>query len=165
MKKQLITTLVIILFLSCAVTSEPHRTLSGRIKYKGNHKGPVHIRLYKLDGPAQEKARPLSKMDIYGAKKPFKEINLSEPSAYEFFQLPPGHYSVIAYMDLEKDGELDFKPIEPLGWYASQQGARFSPVDLTKKKQKNVDYLLRSPTPFPEKDIQREHGALKITNP
>jgi len=161
MKKQLITILVIILFLSCAVTSESHRTLSGRIKYKGNQKGPVHIRLYKLDGPAQGEARPLSKMDIYGAKKPLKEITLSEPSAYEFSQLPPGHYSVIAYMDLDKDSEIDFKPVEPLGWYASQPGARFSPVDLSKENQTNVDCLLRTPTPFPEKDIQREHGALR----
>jgi uncharacterized protein (DUF2141 family) len=161
MKKQLITILVIILFFSCTVTSESYRTLSGNIKYKGSQQGPVQIKLYKLDVSAQGEARPLSKGDIYGAKKPFKEITLSELAAYEFSQLPPGHYSVLAYMDLDRDGKLDFKPIEPLGWYASQLGARFSSVDLTRENKENIDFLLRAPTPFPEKDIQIKHGALR----
>jgi len=164
MKKQTITILVIVLFLSCAVTSEQKRTLSGSIQYKGNQKGPVRIRLYKLDDSPQGEPRSLSKMDIYEAKKPFREITLSESSAYECSQLPPAHYSVIAYMDLDKDGELDFEPVEPLGWYASQPGARFSPVDLTQENQTNADCLLRSPTSFPEKDILREHGALRWIN-
>ncbi|MGM0466636.1 MAG: DUF2141 domain-containing protein [Acidobacteriota bacterium] len=153
---------VIILFLFCAITAAPeqHRTLSGKIQYQGDLKGPVQIRLYKLDVTSQGRVVSLSKSDIYGAKKPFKEIALSEPSTYEFSRLPSGHYSVLAFMDLDKDQKLDFKPLEPLGWYASQPGAKFSSVDLTKESKSNADCLLRAPTPFPEKNIQTEQGAL-----
>jgi uncharacterized protein (DUF2141 family) len=153
---------VIILFLFCTITAAPdqHQTLSGSIQYEGDQKTPVQIRLYKLDVNSQGRVASLSKSDIYGAKKPFKEITLNEPSAYEFSPLPSGHYSVLAFMDLDKDQKLDFKPVEPLGWYAAQPGAWFSSVDLTKESKSNADLLLRAPTPFPEEDIQTEHGAL-----
>ncbi|MFW6140149.1 MAG: hypothetical protein ACOC5S_02200 [Acidobacteriota bacterium] len=152
---------IIIFFLSCTAFSEQYRTLSGKIKYKGNQKGPIQVRLYKLDVTSQGRVVPLSKRDLYEAKNPFKEITLEQPSAYEFSQLPPGHYTVLAYMDLDKDLHLDFKPVEPMGWYASQPGARFSPVDLTQQNKSDADCLLRAPTPFPEKDAKIEHGDLR----
>ncbi len=164
MKGRLFIIPVIILFLSCTVSPDQYRTLSGNIQYKGNQKGPVQIRLYKWNVSSQGKVHSLSKRDIYGAKKPFKEITLNQPSAYEFSQLPSGLYSVLAYMDLDKDLQLDFKPIEPMGWSTSHPGAGYSPVDLSKEDKANVDCLLRSPTPFPEKDIQTEHGALRWIN-
>ncbi len=164
MKKRLSIISVIILFLSCPVNPDQYKTLSGNIQYRENQKGPVQIRLYKLNVSSQGKIQSLSKRDIYGAKKPFKEITLNQPSAYKFSHLPSGLYSVLTYMDLDKDCQLDFKPIEPMGWYASTPGARQSPVDLTKEDKSNVDCLLRSPTPFPEKDIQTKHGALRWMN-
>jgi len=153
---------LIILFLFCAITAAPdqYQTLSGSIQYEGDQKSPVQIRLYKLDVTSQGRVASLSKSDIYGAKKPFKEITLDQPSVYEFPRLPSGHYTVVAFMDLDKDQKLDFKPVEPFGWYADHPGARFSSVDLTKESKSNVDCLLRAPTPFPEKEIQIEHGAL-----
>jgi hypothetical protein len=161
MKKQFFILSIIIFFLSCTAASGQDRILSGSIQYKGNQKSPVQIRLYKLNITSQGRINPLGKGDVYGAVKPFREITLSEPSTYEFSKLPSGYYSVLAYMDMDKDGELDFKLVEPFGWYASQPGARFSPVDLTKENKSHVDCLLRSPTSFPEKDIQRKHAALR----
>jgi len=153
---------LIILFLFCAITAAPDqaRTISGTVIYRGDQKGPVQIRLYKLDVTSQGRVASLSKSDIYGAKKPFKEITLDQPSVYEFSSLPSGHYSVLAFMDLDKDKKLDFKPVEPLGWYAVHPGARFSSLDLTQENKFDADCLLRAPTPFPEKEIQTEHGAL-----
>ncbi|MFW6129263.1 MAG: hypothetical protein ACOC6P_03335 [Candidatus Aminicenantaceae bacterium] len=161
MKGRLFIISLMILFLSCTLNSDQLRTLSGNIQYKGNQTGPVQIRLYKLNVSSQGKVVSLSKRDIYGAKNPFREITLKHPSVYEFSQLPSGYYSIIAYMDLDKDLQLDFKPVEPMGWYASQPGARYSPVNLTKENKSNINCLLRCPTPFPEEDIQTEHGALK----
>jgi uncharacterized protein (DUF2141 family) len=161
MKRELFIILMVILLLSCTTAQDQYRILSGNILYKGTQKGPVQIRLYKLNVSSQGRVYSLSKRDVYGAKKPFKEIALSEPAAYEFSQLPSGYYSVLAFMDLDKDLQLDFKPVEPMGWYASHPGARFSFLDLTQENRSNVDLLLRSPTPFPEKDIHIEHGALR----
>jgi len=161
-KKAILIGIISILFsfLSCTASPDQVRTISGTIIYRGDQKGPVQIRLYKLEVTSQGRVLSLSKGDIYGAQKPFKEITLKEPSTYEFSRLPSGHYSVLAFMDLDKDQKLDFKPFEPLGWYASQPGARFSSVELTQENKSNADFLLRAPTPFPEEDIQIEHGAL-----
>jgi len=152
---------ILVSFISCTAAPDQVKTISGTIIYRGDQKGPVQIRLYKLETTSQERVLSLSKRDIYGAQKPFKEITLKEPSTYEFTRLPSGHYSVLAFMDLDKDQKLDFKPVEPLGWYASHPGARFSSVNLTQENKSNADFLLRAPTPFPEEDIQTEHGALK----
>lgn len=164
MRGRIFIIFILIFFLSCTVTPDSYKTLSGNIQYKGDQKGPVQIQLYKLEVSPQGKAHRLTKRDIYGGKKPLKELTLNQPSVYKFSQLPSGHYSVLAYMDLDKDHQLDFRPVEPWGWYASHPGARYSPVDLTQEDKSNVDCLLRAPTPFPEKNIQKEHGALRWIN-
>lgn len=161
MKAHLCIIFLIILGLTCSVTSNQVKSLSGTILYEGTYQGPVKVLLYRLHESSEGKVRRLSKRDIYGAEDPYKILILERPGSYNFSHLPPKHYSVLAFMDVDKDDRLDFSPSEPFGWYASQSGGTYSLVDLTESDQKNVDCLLRTPAHFPREDKRIEHGALR----
>ncbi|MBL7084063.1 MAG: hypothetical protein ISS41_10625 [Candidatus Aminicenantes bacterium] len=150
-----------ILGLTCSITSDQQRSLSGTILYEGTNQGPVNVQLFLLDESSEGRVRSLSKRDIYGARNPYKVLILDNPGSYCFSHLPPRNYSVLAFMDLDKDGRLDFQPSEPFGWYPAQPGGRYARIDLRESDQTNIDFFLRTPTSFPREDRQIEHGALR----
>ena len=161
MKARFCIIFIIILGLTYSVTPNQERSLSGTVFFEGTYQEPVKVYLYQLPRSSEGKARSLSKRDIYGAKDPYKILTLEKPGSYSFSYLPPKHYSVLAFMDVDKDDRLDFNLPEPLGWYASQPGGDRSLIDLTESDQQNVDFHLRTPTPFPREDKQIKHGALR----
>ena len=161
MKARFLIIFMAILGLTLPVTPSQERSLSGTIFYEGADQGPVKVHLYKLPETSKGKVPSLSKPDIYGAKNLYKTLTLEKPGPYSFSSLPPEHYSVLSFMDLDRDERLGFTPPEPLGWYASQPGGKCSVIDLTEKDQRNVDCLLRTPSPFPREDKQIENGALR----
>ncbi len=161
MKARFCIIFITILGLTYSVTPNQERSLSGTVFFEGTYQGPVKVHLYKLPESSEGKVQSLSKRDIYGAKDPYKILTLEKPGSYSFSYLPPKHYSVLAFMDVDKDDRLDFNPPEPFGWYTSQPGGQYSLIDLTESDQQNVDFLLRTPTPFPRKDKQIKHGALR----
>jgi uncharacterized protein (DUF2141 family) len=161
MKTRFTIIFLTILGLTCSVASDQARSLYGTILYEGPDQGPIKILLYQLHESSEGKVQRLSKQDIYGAEDPYETLTLDKPGSYHFSNLPAKHYSVVAFMDVDKDSCLDFNPPEPFGWYASQPGGRYSVIDLTESDQRNVNCLLRTPTPFPGEDKRIEHGALR----
>jgi uncharacterized protein (DUF2141 family) len=152
---------ITLLGLTFLLTPNQGRSLSGNILYEGALQGPVKVQLFKLPESSKGRVRRLSKRDIYGARDSYKNLTLEKPGSYSFSSLPPEHYSLLAFMDVDKDERLDFNPSEPFGWYASQPGGTQSLIDLTETDQRNMNCLLRTPTPFPDKDKKIEHGALR----
>ena len=145
---------------SCGGVAQDTRTLSGAVSCEGDGSGPVIVSLYKLPVTSEGRARRLSKEDILGDAEPHKSLDLAAPGDYAFDRLPPGHYSVLAFMDRDGNGRLGFDPPEPLGWFAASPGGTWDPIDLTGTDATGRDLELRVPTPFPRGDKAVEHGAL-----
>jgi len=136
------------------------RSLSGRVSYDGDGAGNIIVNLYELDVVSQGRARRLTKEDILGDAKPLRVLELAAPGDYAFDRLPPGHYSVLAFMDRDGNDKLGFDPPEPLGWFAASPGGTWDPIDLTRSDVSGRDLRLRVPTAFPRADRIVEHGAL-----
>jgi uncharacterized protein (DUF2141 family) len=156
-----LTTAVLGLVLTCCGgAAQDTRTLSGSVSFEGDRSGPVVVDLYKLTVPSQGRVRRLTKEDILGGAEPFRALKLEAPGSYAFSGLPPGPYSVLAFMDRDGNGRLGFDPPEPFGWYTASPGGPWDPVDLTLADASGRDFELRAPTPFPRTGKAVEHGAL-----
>lgn len=155
-----IATVLGLILSCCGGAAQDTRSFSGAISYEGKGSGPVIVSLYKLPVTSRGRAIRLSKEDILGDAKPYRSLGLEKPGSYSFDRLPPGHYSVLAFMDRDGNGRLGFDPPEPLGWFAASSGGTWDPVDLTMADASGRDMKLRLPTPFPRTDTVIEHGAL-----
>ena len=149
-----------LMVLSVAGNIQEMRSLSGHILYKGNLSGNIQVNLYKLSVSPQGRVHRLSKGDVYSDAEPFQILKLEQPGTYTFDNLAPGHYSVLAFMDLDKNKKLGFDPPEPFGWFASAPGGLWDPIDLTLFDASGRDFCLRVPAIFPQQDKAIEHGAL-----
>ncbi len=136
------------------------RSLSGLVTYDGDRSGRVIVCLYELRVDARGRAVRLAKEDILGGAKPRQVLELAAPGSYAFDRLPPGHFSVLAFMDRDGNGKLGFDPPEPLGWFAASPGGSWDPIDLSRADASGRDLRLRAPTAFPRADKTVEHGAL-----
>ncbi len=139
----------------------PPATLEGEIRYSGSEAGPVVVHLYALPERGGGRVGRLAKADVLGRGHPSRSLVLSGPGTYRFEALEEGHYSVVAFLDLDGDRTLDFDPPEPLGWYAAEAGAWIDPVDLSRGGAGRADVTLRRPTPFPRDGRVADHGALR----
>lgn len=161
MIKHRLTAAVLSLFvLSCGRTSANPRSISGRLTYEGEQSGSVIVNLYKLRASSEGGVHRLSKGDIYGDIDPIQTLRLEKPGSYTFAALGPGHYSVLAFIDTDGNGEVGFDPPEPFGWFTSTPGGSWDPIDLTQSDVTGCDFRLRVPTIFPREDKVIEHGAL-----
>ncbi|MBN2246285.1 MAG: DUF2141 domain-containing protein, partial [Candidatus Aminicenantes bacterium] len=136
------------------------RSLSGRVLYRGDRTGTIFIDLYKLSVSSEGRVARLSKGDIYGDVQPVQTKELKMPGTYTFDDLAPGHYSVLAFMDLDKDQKLGFDPPEPFGWFTSLPGGLWDPIDITLSDALECNNNLRVPAIFPKEGRTCEHGAL-----
>lgn len=150
-----------LLFISAQEQSPTKRNLSGRVDYQGPVKGKIIVRLYKLNLNPQGKPRLLTKGEIYGEQAPLQSLVLPQPGGYSFSQLKPGYYSVIAFLDEDKNREIGFNPSEPLGWYAAEAAGRWAAIDLRKADFNQADLVLRQPVPFPRPEKKIAHGTLR----
>ena len=142
--------------------SSPPVTLEGEVRYSGPDAGRVVVQVYALPERGNGRVGRLSKADLLGGRQASHTQVLAGPGSYRFEALEEGQYSVVAFMDLDGDGEVDFDPPEPLGWYAAEAGAWIDPVDLSRGGTGRADLTLRRPTPFPRDARTVEHGALRI---
>ncbi len=136
------------------------RSLAGYIFYSGDRAGNIVINLYKLTVSSEGRVDRLSKGDIYGEAEPFQTKELKTPGSYIFEDLDPGHYSILAFMDLDKNQKLGFDPPEPFGWFTSSPGGLCDPIDITRSSASECSFRLRVPTIFPKEGRTSEHGAL-----
>lgn len=107
--------------------------------------GPIIIRCYRLHTGKDGRARRLSKRDFYHAT-PTEEL-VTDGGAFKLEGLRPGHYSIVAYQDVNHDGKLGFDPAEPLGWYCAEPAGWIVPIDL-RKTSASVRLALRTTTPI-----------------
>ena len=139
---------------TAAAPSQETCSLSGTVSYAGEAAGPVLIRLHRLEGGVTlEKA--------YGTEQAFRELKLSAPGEFRFKDLPADEYFAAAFIDLDGDGELDFDPSEPYGWYATDDHLVFAAIDLSQGDVDDVEILLRTPSRFPAAEKQIDNGALR----
>ena len=146
---------------SCGEALSITRSLSGRLIYEGDHSGSVVVNLYKLSAPSDGRILRITKADIYGDLDPLQSVKLEKPGKYTFDHLVPGHYSVLAFIDKDGNSEVGFDPPEAFGWFTSNPGGRWDPIDLTQSDAANCDFRLRVPTSFPTENTIIEHGALR----
>jgi uncharacterized protein (DUF2141 family) len=147
--------------LASGTSAAPARTISGRIVYEGLRTGSIVVKLYKLDLPSRAEPPLLQKREIYGSKKPLETVTMEVPGSYHFNELPPGHYSVLGFLDADGNGELGFDPPEPFGWFSSEPAGRSDAVDLTESDFNHADFKLRTPTAFPKEPKRTSHGELR----
>ncbi|MBC8180394.1 hypothetical protein H8E88_04645 [candidate division KSB1 bacterium] len=161
MKRLIVLISILAIFLVCVKTEKGERSITGKIIYKGKQTGPVVVKLYKLRETSEGTVNPLQKREIYGAKESFKTKELKKSGKYSFTDLPQGHFSVLAFIDTDENGELGFDPPEPLGWYSAEMGGKYDPINLTEPGEAKADCYLRCPTPFTKEDKFTEHGSLR----
>ncbi|MCA8954934.1 MAG: hypothetical protein KDC87_02610 [Planctomycetes bacterium] len=138
--------------------STPTRILVGKVTgAQGGHS--VLVRCFKLRTGRDGGAVPLSKHEFFHTA-PCQEV-LAEDGVFEIMDLPPGHYSLVAFEDLDGDGKLGYDPPEPLGWYASEPAGGIAPIDV-RQESKELAFALRRPTPLP-KALEHRHAALRGT--
>ena len=146
-------------------TGHSGTTLEGEISYFGPESGPVVVQAYSLHVRAAGSVKRLTKADVLGGAEPALALTVSGPGPYTLPELDPGHYSLVAFMDLDQDGVLDFDPPEPLGWYTTEVGGWIDPLDLSQEGDSagvsGADIVLRRPRPFPPDEREVEHGALR----
>jgi len=135
-------------------------TLEGRVLYAGPESGPVMIQIYGPGDGARTTGR-VSKADILGGREPDRSLLLPGPGDFRFVGLQEGHYSVVAFMDLNGNQTLDFDPVEPLGWFTQDLGGWIDPVEISRGAPDGLELTLRAPTPFPREDRYADHGALR----
>ena len=157
---RLITAVLGLVLLGAGGSPQTTRSLSGHVSFEGDRSGRIFVNLYKLPVLSQGRAGRLTKEDILGDAKPHQVLELAAPGSYAFDRLPPGHYSVLAFMDRDGNGRPGFDPPEPLGWFAATPGGTWDPIDLTRTDASGRDLRLRLPTPFPRDGKVAEHGAL-----
>ena len=104
------------------VSPSPPAVLEGEIGYAGPESGAVVVQAYSLYVTRSGSVRRLSKADILGGMEPAGTTSISGPGRYRFQDLDEGHYGLVAFMDLDGDGVLDFDPAEPFGWYTEEAG-------------------------------------------
>jgi len=154
--------LVVIGFIIKATSASSTATLDGEISYYGTESGPVVVQAYPLHITAEGDLRGLSKANILGNEvAPERTASLNGPGEFSFSDLPPGAYSLLAFMDLNRNGSLDYDPPEPLGWHAEEAGAWIGSLDLRTRSAGSASFQLRRPRPFPEEEKQVDHGALR----
>ena len=91
------------------------RSLAGRVSYDGDRSGRVIVCLYELRVDSRGRAVRLAKEDILGGAKPRQVLELAAPGSYAFDRLPPGQFSVLAFMDRDGNGKLGFDPARAPG--------------------------------------------------
>jgi hypothetical protein len=161
MEKRKVAAAVLCLVISTGGESiQITRSLSGRISYEGGRSGNIIVNLYKLPVSPQGRAIRLTKEEILGDAKPLQVLKPENQGSYIFEHLPPGHYSVLAFMDCDENDKLGFDPPEPFGWFAASPGGIWDPIDLTRSDASGRDLRLRLPAVFPQSDKIIEHGAL-----
>ena len=126
--------------------------VTGASKDKGDAlAGPIVVRCYRLHTTKGGRAQKLSKHDFYHLA-PTDEL-LTDDGKFECKGLTPGHYSVVAYQDVNHDGKLGFDPSEPLGWFCAETSGWIDPIDL-RTASANIKIGLRTTTPFQYRAIQ-----------
>ncbi len=162
MIKRTSTAALLFLFvLNCGGIRTETRSISGLLVYEGDQSGRAVVNLYKLPVSSEGRVHRLSKRDIYGDASSLQTLRLEKPGSYTFDGLVPGHYSVLAFIDSDENGEVGFDPPEPFGWFASTRGGSWDPIDLTQSDAADCDFRLRVPSGFPEENKTVEHGALR----
>jgi hypothetical protein len=160
MIKHASTVAILFLFvLSCRGARMDTRSISGRLIYEGDLSGSVVVNLYELHASSEGRVHRLSKADIYGDIDPLQIQRLEKLGRYTFDHLAPGHYSVLAFIDSDRNGEVGFDPPEPFGWFTSTPGGSWDPIDCTQSDVSDCDFKLRVPMVFPKESKTVEHGA------
>jgi uncharacterized protein (DUF2141 family) len=146
---------VLVISLSAATpAADAEHSLSGSISFEGVGGGKVVLQLFGLDGP-------LNVERIYSGEGAAATLALDSLGDFSFQGLPAGNYILIAFIDADGDGMLDFDPPEPFGWFQTTDRLLFAPLDLRNGDISDAVIKLRLPTPFPKGGKGCDHGALR----
>ena len=143
--------------LSCQRKSPNPGAISGEVTYDGPERGPVIVKAFPWP---EEASRP---PDIW-ALEPFAThpmARLKDLGRYTISNLPDSAYYLWAWMDVNRNGRVDYHLPEPTGWYSADRGG-LDPVIISKgQKRGGVNIVLKKPTPFPKEDKTTDHGTLR----
>jgi len=138
---------------SGALPSESGFSISGSVVFDGEPAGQVVVNLLAAE-------QDVTIEQYYGTVPPLRQSRLSAPGAYRFEGVPPGRYTVTAFMDADGDGAPGFDPPEPFGWNAEPNRLFRDVVVVDGGDVTGVDVSLRLPTPFPKEGRTADHGSL-----
>jgi uncharacterized protein (DUF2141 family) len=137
-------------------------TVALRGKIQGHRPGSAPILVHCFAHPAPrdgEQPGRLSKHDFYHRQPDL--VVLADDATFEIDDLVPGHYSLVAFQDLDLDGRISYRPPEPLGWYTSKPAGFIEPLAVSATTGA-ITIALRSITPFPDTLVlEGFNGALR----
>ena len=152
--KILLLTALAAVAATAALPSEDGFSISGSVLFDGEPAGQVIVSL--LDAEAG-----VTLEQYYGTIPPVRQCRLAGPGTYSFDGVPPGRYTVTAFIDADANGVLDFDPPEPFGWYAEPDRLFRASFVVEDGDMAGANIRLRLPTPFPKSEQSSEHGALR----
>ncbi len=118
-------------------------SLQGTIFTKDSVQGNVVVSCYKLQVLSNGVPVPIYFNGNFWIIRPqvVQTFGFENGSASFRFSLEEGYYSVFAYLDVNKNGNLDLDKFEPVGWYQAVPAARLSVIHLNTSVQSYTIYL------------------------
>ncbi|MCC6671482.1 MAG: DUF2141 domain-containing protein [Planctomycetes bacterium] len=147
------------LFLVAAVPQDPVPALRGAVR-GGDTNAPVVVRVLRPRIGAGGRPLPFAAEQVY-APHGVRDLRLDRPGEFQFQDLEPGAYGVIAFQDRDGDGALGFDPPEPFGWAAAEPGGPVAVLAVQRGTATAVTIDLRTPTPPPRDPVHA--GAATLT--
>ncbi|HJO92792.1 MAG TPA: hypothetical protein QF753_05280 [Victivallales bacterium] len=124
-------------------------SISGKISYTGKAQGDIYVLAFQN----LEKLRDaLSKYNVPNLDLFVSYAKINHKGNYKIKGLKPGNsYFIYAWMDKNKDKDVDFDLLEPTGWY--QKDSAWGKITVNDNNISGIDINLKTVTPYPKKDI------------
>ena len=140
-------------------------SISGKVFYTGKDEGDIYVLAFSNLDKLRDN---LNKYDVPNLNLFNSYAKINEIGDYKINGLEPGKsYFIYAWMDTNKDKDVDFNLLEPTGWY--QMDAAWKKITIKNNNVTDIDITLKTVTPYPKTDlsvtIDKKHGGtLKTIN-
>ena len=154
MMKRLSLVAAVLVTAVVSAAAQGRFALEGTVQFSERVEGKVIVRLYAVDSLA-------GGADVLSGDGVFQSVTLDAVGDFAFSGLPPNRYLAAAFIDTDGDGELDFEPPEPFGWFQTPDNLAPVRLDPGKANLGRIKIELRLPTHFPKEGRSCPHGALR----
>ncbi|MBL7073803.1 hypothetical protein ISS37_01005 [candidate division KSB1 bacterium] len=147
----------VVFYSSCQKKATKAGSISGTISYQGSERAPIYVKAF----PWPKEAQRLPDIWALEPFTTFPTIEQKELGPYTLSNIADSTYYLWIWMDVNRNGVVDYHIPEPTGWYSADRGG-LDPVTMSNGHDlQNINIVLKKPTPFPEEEKRIEHGCLK----
>jgi hypothetical protein len=127
---------------------------------RGSDGDPRLIGRVALLTDAQSQPILPTKQELYVASQSAPMEKVAADGSFEL-TVPPGHYALFAFADLNGNGRWDPGIPEPMGWHTAEAAGDTTPVNVAEEDIEGIEIELKVPTPFPREEQLTEGGSLR----